>query len=281
MAAKKFETDAPAEETPDAYLARESSVQWVRLGDMRVSPVAQRELKRYKVDEIKADFSIDKVGVPTVSYRDGFYYIVDGQHRVNAMVELGYEDREIQCTVYEELSEEQEADLFLAINNVLAVSVMDKYNVGVVAGVKDAVAVHNITHKLGLHVALDSKGGSIKAVGTLRKIYNRYGDAVLTRTLKLINDAYGDAGFKATVIEGVALILQRYWDRVDDDWFVTRVGSYRGGVSGLLGNAETLRLQTNQAKGICVAAALVTIYNGGGKKPEGVKALPSWWKAEE
>lgn len=281
MAAKKFETDAPAEETPDAYLARESSVQWVRLGDMRVSPVAQRELKRYKVDEIKADFSIDKVGVPTVSYRDGFYYIVDGQHRVSAMVELGYEDREIQCTVYEELSEEQEADLFLAINNVLAVSVMDKYNVGVVAGVKDAVAVHNITHKLGLHVSLDAKGGSIKAVGTLRKIYNRYGDAVLTRTLKLVNDAYGDAGFKATVIEGTALLLQRYWDRVDDDWFVTRVGSYRGGVSGLLGNAETLRLQTNQAKGICVAAALVTIYNGGGKKPEGVKSLPSWWKAEE
>ena len=169
--------------------------------------------------------------------------------------------------------------MFLQLNDILQVGVMDRYKVGVVAGRKDAVDIDRITRSLGLRIGMDQTGGTIKAVGTLRKIYERSGKDVLKRTLWLINETYGDSGFVAMVLEGISLLVDRYGDAIDDEYFCNRLGAYKGGVNGLLGNAETLRRQTGQAKGHCTAAAAVQIYNSG--KHPGIKNLKSWWKNDE
>ncbi len=260
-------------------IERNSTVKGVPISLMRVSTLAQRERKQYRVDKIVAEWDPNKIGVPTVNHRDGFYYLVDGQHRVDAMKQMGMEGKQVQCTVYENLTEAQEAAMFLQLNDILTVGVMDKYRVGVVAGVDDAVAIDKIVRSLGLKIALDQTGGSIKAVGTLRKAYEKFGGTVLKRTLRLINDTYGDAGFQAAVIDGLSQMVGRYGDKIDDAYFVERLGSYRGGVNGLLNNGEQLRRQTGNAKGSCVAGAAVRVYNSG--KHTGIKNLTDWWKVDD
>jgi hypothetical protein len=259
-------------------LEKSSTVKWIPINMMRVSSVAQREFSQHKVDALVANWDPDKLGVPTVNERDGLYYIVDGQHRIRALEDMGLSEKHVQCNTYENLSEQEEASLFLGLNDNLAVGVMDKYKVGVVAEVPDAVAIDRIVRKLGLKIGLDQTGGTIKAIGTLRRVYSRSGGAVLQRTLALLSETYGDHGFGATVIDGISLMADRYGENMDDEYFKTRLGGHRGGVNGLLSNAEVIHRQTSAAKAHCVAAAAVQIYNGGRGGP---KKLTNWWKQDE
>ncbi len=265
--------------TNEQKVSRTATVKWVPINLMRVSNMAQREKKQYRIDKIVAEFDPERLGLPTVNKRDGFYYIVDGQHRVDALRAMGMEDQQIQCSVYEGLSESEEAAMFLQLNDILVVGVMDKYRVGVVAGVKDAVSIDKIVRSLGLKISLDNTGGSIKAVGTLRKAHEKFGPDVLKRSLRLISDAYGDAGFQAAVIDGITQMIGRYGDKIDDTYFVERIGGYRGGVNGLLNNGEILRRQTGNSKGSSVAAAAVRIYNSG--KHPGIRNLTDWFKSDD
>jgi hypothetical protein len=263
----------------DQHLDRSAVVKWVPVNLMRVNPLAQRELKQHRVDRLAMHFDIDKIGIPTVNKRDGFYWLVDGQTRVAAGKEAveGWESYQLQCEVYDGLTEQEEAELFLSLNDITPVSVMDKYKVGVVAGREQDVAIEKILRKLDLRVGLDKTEGVIKAPGTLRRVFERSGGPVLERTLRLVVETWGDAGLQSSVIDGVGWFVDRYGDAVDDDWFLQRLGNIRGGVSALLSSAEVLRKQTSSAKGHAVAAAIVQYYNGGSNRG-GVKKLTSWWK---
>jgi hypothetical protein len=87
----------------------------------------------------------------------------------------------------------------------------------------------------------------------------RLGPSPLARGLRIIRDAYGDAGFDAAVIDGMGHLCQRYNGQLDDGVAIDRLSSAHGGVSGLLAKAEVLRKQTGNSKSHCVAAAAVDI----------------------
>jgi hypothetical protein len=59
----------------------------VKIADMRVPPVgvAQRRYSRSQAEEYAANFDTNKLGLPTVNLRGGIYWIVDGQHRIEAL----------------------------------------------------------------------------------------------------------------------------------------------------------------------------------------------------
>lgn len=265
----------------DQHLGKTANVKWVPINLMKVNPLAQRELKQHRVDRLAANFDIEKLGIPTVNHRDGFFWLVDGQTRVTALKQAlpEWDGKQIQCTTYEDLTEQEEADLFLSLNDVTPVSVMDKYKVGVVAGREEDVAIDRIIRKLGLKVGLDNGEGVIKAPGTLRRVYERSGKDVLERTLRLTVEAWGDSGLQSAIIDGVAYAVDRYGNGLDDEWFVQRMGNVRGGVGALLSSAHILRKQTSAAMGHAVAAALVNAYNGGSNRG-GIKKLSNWWKED-
>lgn len=257
-----------------ARVERAARLHWVPLGKTKVSPLAQRELKQARVDRIVATLDLEQIGTPTVNLRDGSYYIIDGQHRIEALRQFGLEaDQQIQCWSYEGLSEEEEAEKFLKLNDTLAVNAFSKFRVGVQAGRPTETDIDRVVRAQGLRVSTDEGDGAIRAVGTLTRIYNRAGAAVLARTLRIIRDAYGDPGLEAGVIDGIGLLCQRYNGDLNDVDAVTRLAKAHGGVNGLLGSAEQLRRKTGNQRGHCVAAAAVDIYNRG----RGGKKLPSWW----
>lgn len=255
-------------------VTRLARLKWVAVKDMQTSSLAQRERKDYRVNQIVADYDEDKIGTPIVSLRNGHFYIVDGQHRVEATGVVKGDETQIQCWVYEGLSEADEAELFLRFNDVLVVAAYDKFKVSVQAGRDDETDVDRIVRAQGLVVSRDKLPGAIRAVGTLCRVYDRDGASALARSLGIIRDAYGDSGFEAPIIDGIGLLCGRYNGELDVPTAVLRLGRINGGVNGLLGKAEVIRRQTGNAKAHCVAAAAVDVINGG----RGGKKLPSWWK---
>lgn len=245
-------------------------MQWIRLGDLVPHPRAQREFNIHRAHELAADFNLEGMGYPVVSKHADVSFVIDGQHRVAALKIIGFSENDvIQCEVYEDLQLEEEAEQFLERNNGLAVNAMAKFKVGVVAGRDDEVAIEQIVHAQGLKVG----SGGIRAVGSLRAVYKRIGSDGLAKTLRIIRDAYGNAGFEGIVIQGTALTIQRYNGKVHEAHMVTALAKAAGGLNGLITQANKTRETLGQSKAQCVAATEVAFYNRAGSR-----RLPSWWK---
>ena len=261
-----------------ARIERAARLRWVPLTQMRVNPLAQRELRPARVSRLAAEFDVEQMGTPTVSYRGGWYYLIDGQHRIEALkVWLGvWEDQQVQCWCYEGLTEADEAEVFLKLNDTLAVRCFDRFKVAIQAGRTIEADIDRIVRALGLRISASRGNGGISATGTLARVYARGGPKVLSRALRIIRDAYGDAGLDGPVIDGIGLLCQRYDGQLPDQLAVERLSSAHGGVSGLVSRAGHLRQQTGDAQPQCVAAAAVEAINRG----NGGKKLPSWWRAE-
>jgi ParB-like nuclease domain len=262
-----------------AKVERLAHLRWVPLDKVTVNPLAQRDLNQARVDKLVAEFDPEQLGAPTVNARAGLFFVIDGQHRIEALkvwLGAGWESQQVQCWTYDGLTEDDEAEIFLKLNDTLAVHAFAKFRVAVAAGRSCETDIDRIVRRCGLRISQDKGNGAVAAVGTLVRVYRRADAATLARTLTVIRDAYGDAGLEAVVIDGLGLLCHRYNGDLDDGRLVARLSGARGGLNGLLNKAEVFRNQTGSPKGHCVAAAAVEIYNAG----RGGTKLPSWWRTD-
>jgi hypothetical protein len=254
-----------------------SSIQNVQLSKMRVSNAAQRELQPPRVSLLVAEFDPEMLGYPTVNLRKGHYYIIDGQHRIEAVKQFlgdGWERQNLSCRVYVDMTEKQEAQMFLDLNNTLTVTSFDKFKVAVTSEKADESNVKKAVEAVGLHVAREKKDNSVSCVSTLLKVYRRSDAKTLGRALAIANRSFGAPGMTNHVIEGIARVCERYNGELHDADAIDRLAQLRGGVGALITQANMLRHQTAQSLPECVGAAVVEIINRG----RGGKKLPAWWK---
>ena len=255
--------------------ARQSHLQWVAADDLRTNPVAQREFRPTWAEEILAKFDLDKFQVPHVNRRaDGALYIMEGQHGTWAYREFFGEGQQIQVWLYDGLTEQEEAEFFLSLNNKKAVDAMAKFKVGVTAGREVECDIDRIVRANHCHVSREKIPGAIRSVTALQFVYRGQGPRILGEVIRTIATAYGDEGFEAEIVKGLGLVLGRYPD-IDTKHLITKMRSAQGGSKGLINRANALRLSTGQQKSQCVAGAIVEVYNRGKR---GRAALPSWWK---
>lgn len=257
---------------------RSPRLRTVRLGDLRVSPAAQREHKDYKVAKLVNHFDPEKMDTITVSHRDGMYWIIDGHHRVLAFREWlgeGHEDVKIEAWCWEGLTEQQEAVKFLELNDVLAVSAFDKFQVGVTGGMPVPTDIDRVVRSLGLKVARAKRPGAIHAVSALEAVYGSLGPGGLAYTLAAIRDGFGDQGYEVPIIRGVGTFYGRYGSRIDNERLAKKLNAVQAGFKGLMNRAYVERERLGQPLNECVAAVVTTIYNQGLRGPQ---SLGSWWK---
>jgi len=258
---------------------RPGKLEKVCLAHMIVCDQAQRDLKPYRVKDLLAEFDLDLLAEVTLSYRDGKYFIVDGQHRVAALKEWlgeGWEKQQIECRVFTGLTLVQEAHLFDALNNKLTVRPLDLFRVRLTACEPHETAVNSIVKKQGLHISKNKGDLAIGAVSTLLQVYARAGEHILGKSLRMIRDAYPGAAFSSSLVNGIAYMCERYNGVLDEETATQHLGSLRGGVTALIAKSEILHRQTRQSRPHCIAAAAVDVINaksGRGKK------LPDWWSA--
>ena len=253
-------------------------LKYVRLGQMKVSPLAQRELKPYRVDHLLSIFDPDKMGIPRLSFRDGHYFICDGQHRIEALKKWlgnGWQDVSIECWVVEGLSESQEAEFFLSLNDVLSVGIYEKFTKAVTAGRQTEVEISAIVESVNLKISRQDVPGAISAVGSLLKSFNRDGADALRKSLVIAKNAFGDAGLIGPIIDSFGMMCRRYNGVMEENTAIENLSKVNGSVNGLLNSAKNLRTNTGQPLNHCIAAAAVTAIN---RNLPGKSKLHGWFK---
>ena len=120
--------------------------------------IYQRGVERKRVELIARDFNEYIVNEPKVSFRNGRYYVMDGQHTIEGCILLnGGEDRPILCKVYTGLTMEQETLLFAEQNGHAApLSAGIKLRAKVVGGDAPSKAFVAAPNRVGLSLNYDS-----------------------------------------------------------------------------------------------------------------------------
>jgi len=263
---------------------RPSKIRPVPIGKMRVPPalVTQREFRKDHGDRIAANLDLDKIGYPIINHRDGNYWVLDGQHRLYALKQFGFDDSYVlDCEVYEGLSDGEMAEIFLGRQG-RAISPYDSFHVACTAGRQREAEVRRTVEANGLRIGRVKEDHTIGAIGALCKVYDRSGPVVLGQTVRAIKNAFaGDPrSFCPEMIEGVGLVFNRYNGKTNERELASRLAAWRGGVRGVMHRVEQQRERTGNQKAQCVAATVVDIYNSS-LGPRAKDRLPSWWKDAE
>lgn len=250
------------------------------LSRLEVDPRVQRPLNPAKVQNFVSSFNPAGMGVISVSRRNPVTeIIIDGQHRAEAARRVTDNAGEALCHVYEGLTLEQEAELFLLLNNTTKPRLIDKHRVQVTAGVPMAVEIDKLTREYGWKVDPQAGPASITAIGSLQRIW-RLSEQVqadphlITMTLMVINRAWGvqENAARGVVMEGLAALFAEYGARVDTDILIRRLKDYAGGPEGLHDHAQTYSKLERTTVPMAVARLAVQEYNVGRR----VNGLEPW-----
>lgn len=189
--------------------------------------IYQRGVERKRVELIARDFNEYIVNEPKVSFRNGRYYVMDGQHTIEGCILLnGGEDRPILCKIYTGLTMEQEALLFAEQNGHAApLSAGIRLRAKVVGGDAPSKAFVAATNRVGLSLNYDSMQLSdyrISCVGTALKLYDQLGEEIYCEALRHIVAAWEGRpdSFRAAVLRGVMYFVQLYHGQYSEERLV-------------------------------------------------------------
>lgn len=219
--------------TPKPHIARldkPSRLEELDCTQFSIDPRVQRQLNEQRVEIMSQDFKPHALGLITASRRiDGHLYVLDGAHRVSAARKAKYSGL-LAARVFEGLTLEEEAGMFLTTNSTRAVQPIDKFKVRVTMGDPAAVSINNVLKHYGLQVNWAGNGAinAVSAVGTLEKVYygagvrphGQYPDLV-DRVIGSIHRAYGPDGerinYSRTMLEGLGILWATFGKRIDPE----------------------------------------------------------------
>lgn len=240
---------------------------------LKIDHRAQRSLLRPHADTIARKFDPRKVGAIIVSERaNGDWYILDGQHRATAARDSGYKGI-IPAVIHEGLSIEDEAELFLSLNETKIVHPIAKFRSKVTAGRELAVGVNKVVRDLGFNVGeVKQAEKNIAAVSTLEKIYTDYGADALSDTLTTLEYAWPDLPKEsrgAQFLSALGFVVGAV-DCVDIDHLANRLKATTAG--NIMADAQFLADLHKQPKTKVLQESIIVLYNKGLRKDRQVSA---------
>ena len=189
----------------------------------------QRLLRTEKVASIAENFSEYVANEPKVSYRDGRFYVFDGQNTVEARRTCnGGKDVTIRCKVFYGLTKEDEATLFaIQTGNATCLTAGERLRANLVAENPDALYFVGITSNAGVEFAYDGIRApwKIYCIETAYELYKQYGCERYVEMLHIINEAWrGNVdAYLAGVIRGVTRFISVYEGEYDRERLVQQL----------------------------------------------------------
>ena len=202
-------------------------------GELYSGQPYQRPVLDRAVDKLVREWDPRLLTPLVVSYRDGRYNLVDGQHRVCAMRKKnGGKDVTALCRVYHGLTYEQEAELYYMLDQTRGKLRLGHATKALVESGADAeiIDVKQRVEDAGFVWALDRPTGEPFEISTTRAVINAYrllGGAAFSRMLGLIAGAWHGTpnSLKASIFSGMALFVKTYETELVDQIFIKRLSA--------------------------------------------------------
>lgn len=189
----------------------------------------QRKLDKKKVDRIAAEFNERIANEPKLSYREGKYYVFDGQHTVAARKQLnGCMDVDIVCKVFYDMSEKEEALLFAEQTGVSS-----KPTPGITLRAKKigndiaTLSFIKINEDLDIQPSYSDVRGKyrLRCITTARKEYDKIGAKQYKEAMKIIVDSWKgrSVSFVTEVVVAVCGFVNIYYGEYNRKKFVKKL----------------------------------------------------------
>ena len=192
-----------------------------------LTAVFQRPLEEARVEKLIQKYNPYKVNPIKVNYRNGQFYVYDGQHTLIMLSRLFGNNYMVPVIISYNLELEQEAELFATQDEgSKRLSKMDNFRSRMVYEPKAqdifaccTEAGCTIPYKVG---EVNKGRGKIVAVNELENMYDRLGRKGTIRGLTLISKTWDkdSKSYNNQMLAGVALFLDTYKDKVKDDRFI-------------------------------------------------------------
>lgn len=193
---------------------------YLTAGELEICEKVQRQVELAHARKLSKNWDDALVGVLTVSYRDGHFYVVDGQQRLYVQTAIKKDrDYRFMVNLWEGLSEQEEGQMFLAMNrDHKSVTTYDRFKVAANIGSADELAVLKAIEDLGYTIGPKSSAEVIGCPATLLRIYRQTGRSNLKRAIEIYAAAFrgDDKPWNATVLEGIALLFHKDGHRIED-----------------------------------------------------------------
>ena len=189
----------------------------------------QRLLRMGKVAKIAANFSEYIANEPKVSYRDGRYFVFDGQNTIEARKTCnGGRDLPIRCKVFYGLSKEHEALLFAVQTGISSeLTAGEQLRAKLVAHEGNACDFVSVTEDTGVRFALDGIRApwKIYCIRSAYYIYKSYGASLYREMLSVLVDAWGgdSDSFLSGILHGMARFLALYQGEYSRERLILRL----------------------------------------------------------
>lgn len=233
----------------------------------------QRTVRNNKVNHIVGNFDADIIGIILVSHRDGAYYIIDGQHRVEALRRLG--SKNVLCQVLTGLTYEEEAEKFEKLNtNRTALTPINKFNARIEAKDNTALSIISSLKKYGFDCPRKtnkSDDNLIGSVSSLEKIYNKNGVKHFESVLKLIRVCWnGDKrSLQASIILGLSNFLYNHSVEMNEQLFIKAMKSVMPDeilLQATVYRKSPIRAIRDDNNAGCVVRVMEDLYNSYAKR---------------
>lgn len=196
--------------------------------ELKVDMTVQRGFHPVHAKQLRAAWDVRFIGTLIVSRRtNGDLYLIDGQHRCWVAMQLD-STAIMDCEVYEGLSVEEEALMFLHFNrNRKPPSAFDTFKIGLKAKLPIEVRMQAETSKLGLEISPHKGNRQIAAVAACRRIvgWDVHETGLLEDALRYAEIAFGahPETWDANLIQAIARLIHHYRAKIDYSRLVDRL----------------------------------------------------------
>lgn len=189
----------------------------------------QRDVDQKRVSYIVTNYDPHKFGIIKVSYRDGKYYVYDGQHRIAAFKVLnGDQDGVVKCEVHYGLTYEDEARYFaeqyLGSKNV---NIVYRWRALYEAKEEPVYSIVNSVRALGIDVKFTKakSGNRIIAFKQLNDMWLKLGEEKTLKILSLSKRIWGedDNAFDGNIILGMREFFAVYENEINEETFIKQM----------------------------------------------------------
>ena len=250
------------------YHAEGSAADWTEMrimtiGSLRVNPAYQRFLNMTWAQTIADEFNTDLVEVLQVSFRDGQYWIIDGQHTtIGIRIRFKDENYPVVCKIYYGLTVKEEAEMFYLFNKCKKpMNAASMLKAQLFYGDSEVTEFFKLTRDAGFvidPVKRMSCQYGIAAVSTARNIYRCLGPERYTRMLNLLRSTWQGMRWSLTqkMLSAMSAFLATFEDQLDDQLFIGKLKKVSE--SELFNEAGKYAAQ---GAALSLASAMVTFYN--------------------